>query len=67
MVVNKDTIAAIATPPGRGAVGIVRLSGVNAPIIAKKLIDKGPGSQKSLDLKPRQAMFCSFFEQDGHQ
>ncbi len=65
MVVNKDTIAAIATPPGRGAVGIVRLSGFNAPIIAKQLIDIGPGSQKSLDLKPRQAMFCSFFEQDG--
>ncbi len=62
MVVNNDTIAAIATPPGRGAVGIVRLSGGNAPKIAKQLIDKGPKSQ---DLKARHAMFCSFFEQDG--
>ena len=65
MVVIDDTIAAIATPPGRGGVGIVRLSGANAPKIAKQLIDKGPNSQESQDLKARQAMFCSFFEQDG--
>ena len=67
MVVTEDTIAAIATPPGRGAVGIVRLSGANSPIIAKQLIDKGPRPQESQDLKARQAMFCSFFEQDGTQ
>jgi tRNA modification GTPase len=65
MVAADDTIAAIATPPGRGAVGIVRLSGANAHKIAKQLIDKGPGSQDSKDLKARQTMFCSFFEQDG--
>ena len=33
-----DTIAAIATPPGRGAIGIVRLSGPDSPRIAAALI-----------------------------
>ena len=32
-----DTIAAVATAPGRGAVGIVRLSGPQAFAIAEKL------------------------------
>ena len=62
MVATDDTIAAIATPPGRGAVGIVRLSGADAPKIANQLIGKRLESQ---DLKARQAIFCSFFEQDG--
>src|SRR5439155_17796704 len=33
-----DTIAAIATPPGRGGIGIVRLSGPDAHAIARRLI-----------------------------
>ena len=33
-----DTIAAIATPPGRGAIGIVRVSGARAPGIARQLL-----------------------------
>jgi len=33
-----DTIAAIATPPGRGGVGIVRISGPQAPVIAGVLL-----------------------------
>ena len=32
-VIRDDTIAAIATPPGAGAVGIVRVSGPDAPAI----------------------------------
>lgn len=32
-----ETIAAIATPPGEGAIGIIRLSGVNAITIADKI------------------------------
>jgi tRNA modification GTPase len=35
-----DTIVAIATPPGRGGIGIVRLSGVDAQRIALRLIDR---------------------------
>jgi tRNA modification GTPase len=35
---NIDTIAAISTPPGRGGIGIVRLSGPQAPSIAVQLV-----------------------------
>ncbi len=35
---SRDTIAAIATPPGRGGVGIVRLAGPEAIAIAGKLV-----------------------------
>jgi tRNA modification GTPase len=33
-----DTIAAISTPPGRGGIGIVRLSGPEAALIAAQLV-----------------------------
>jgi tRNA modification GTPase len=35
---NIDTIAAISTPPGRGGIGIVRLSGPQAASIAVQLV-----------------------------
>ena len=34
----RDTIAAVSTPPGRGGIGIVRLSGTRAKEIAESLI-----------------------------
>ncbi len=36
MSTQGDTIAAISTPPGRGAIGILRLSGPEAVPIAEK-------------------------------
>ncbi len=36
---SADTIAAIATPPGKGGVGIVRLSGPLCQDIASHLLD----------------------------
>lgn len=62
MVASNDTIAAIATPPGRGGVGIVRLSGADAPKIAKQLLGKGSLSH---DLGIREARFRSFLGEDG--
>ena len=35
---NNDTIAAVSTPPGRGGIGIVRLSGPEAASIAAQLV-----------------------------
>jgi tRNA modification GTPase len=35
---SPDTIAAISTPPGRGGIGIVRLSGLQAASIAAQLV-----------------------------
>lgn len=37
-----DTIAAIATPPGRGGVGIIRISGKKVSSIAESLLKKVP-------------------------
>ncbi|WP_101758646.1 tRNA uridine-5-carboxymethylaminomethyl(34) synthesis GTPase MnmE [Oceanicoccus sp. KOV_DT_Chl] len=52
MVLDTDTIAAIATAPGRGGVGIIRVSGPNVKTIAKAITGK--------DLKPRYAQYGSF-------
>ncbi|MFO1371618.1 MAG: tRNA uridine-5-carboxymethylaminomethyl(34) synthesis GTPase MnmE [Candidatus Competibacteraceae bacterium] len=52
-----DTIAAIATPPGRGGVGIVRVSGPAVPTIAVALL----GAVSS----PRSAVFRRFRAGDG--
>ncbi|MCW8409074.1 tRNA uridine-5-carboxymethylaminomethyl(34) synthesis GTPase MnmE [Legionella sp. PATHC035] len=51
---SAETIVAIATPPGRGGVGIIRLSGPEAYPIAVLL-----NGNKAL--KPRLATFCSFY------
>ncbi len=40
--VTRDTIVAIATPAGRGGIGVVRLSGPAVPGISKKLIGRLP-------------------------
>ncbi|KAF1703058.1 tRNA uridine-5-carboxymethylaminomethyl(34) synthesis GTPase MnmE [Pseudoxanthomonas suwonensis] len=52
-----DTIAAIATAPGAGGVGIVRLSGPKALAIATALCGREPA--------PRRAMRAFFREADG--
>ncbi len=49
MVFDSDTIAAIATPPGEGGVGVVRISGSGAWRIADKIfhaLDKVPVSKR---------------------
>lgn len=55
---STDTIVAIATPPGRGGVGIIRLSGPNAPSIALLL----NGGKK---LSVRLATYCCFYKSDN--
>jgi tRNA modification GTPase len=57
MVATGDTIAAIATPPGNGGVGIIRISGPAVNDIARHLVRKS--------LKPRYALFSSFLDADG--
>ena len=34
----RDTIAAVSTPPGRGGIGVVRISGADARAIAEKIL-----------------------------
>lgn len=54
-----DTIAALATAPGRGGVGIVRISGDKARAIAEQLLGSCP--------VPRYAEYRPFFDQHGTQ
>jgi len=71
---NPDTIAAIATPPGNGGVGIIRISGILVPEIAKHLIRRACSQQASgihsipgdnNPLIPRLAQYSSFTDEDG--
>ncbi len=55
--VARDTIAAVATPPGRGGIGVIRLSGDRVAAIARALSGKA--------LEPRRAHFLSFRDGDG--
>ena len=52
-----DTITAIATPSGRGGVGIVRISGKDAKIIALQITQK--------QLQPRVAQFTAFYDKNN--
>ncbi len=56
-MIMRETIAAIATPPGFGGVGIVRLSGPSAYEIALKI-------SRTDKLIPRMATFRTFFNAD---
>jgi tRNA modification GTPase len=55
--VATDTIAAIASAPGRGAVGVIRVSGPNVPQIAESIIGNLPA--------PRVAQVAHFLGLDG--
>ena len=51
---TQDTIAAIATPPGRGGVGIIRVSGKLAETVATKILKK--------NLQVREATYLPFYD-----
>lgn len=55
---SEDTIVAIATPPGRGGVGIIRLSGPKAYSMAFFISGKK-------NLQPRIATYCGFFNSNN--
>ncbi|HKU14534.1 MAG TPA: tRNA uridine-5-carboxymethylaminomethyl(34) synthesis GTPase MnmE [Steroidobacteraceae bacterium] len=53
-----DTIAALATPPGRGGIGVIRVSGPLAARIAREILGELP--------RPRRALLRPFRDADGH-
>ena len=59
MFAPDDTIVAVATPPGRGGLGMVRISGSQAAAIARALLD-GPRS-----LQPRRATVTRLVMREG--
>ena len=54
---KRDTIAAVATPPGRGGIGVVRISGSGAALIAERVTGSVPS--------PRLATLARFKEASG--
>lgn len=54
---NHDIIAAIATPPGKGGIGVVRISGKDLKSIANEVLGFTP--------KQRKAHLSNFYAQDG--
>jgi tRNA modification GTPase len=52
-----ETICAVATPPGAGGLGIVRVSGPLVPILCKEIIGVLP--------KPRHAVLADFLDGQG--
>ena len=58
-MINQDTIVAQATAPGRGGVGIIRVSGSLSTHVAEKILGKCP--------KPRYAEYLSFNSLAGTQ
>ncbi len=58
MAPGRDTIAAVATPPGRGGVGIVRVSGPRAAAIGEAVAGRR--------LRPRHAHYLPFLDADGN-
>ena len=64
----QDTIVAISTPPGRGGLGVVRLSGANARSIAGRILrfsgeaDWRPWHVQMAELHPVDQVLVAFFE-----
>lgn len=56
-MIPRDTIAAIATAPGRGGIGIIRVSGSDLLRFAKGLTPRVP--------EPRRALFTPFLDEEG--
>ncbi len=55
--IDGDTIAAVATAPGKGGVGIIRVSGPGATAIGTSITGR--------TLRPRHAHFTTFHQGDG--
>ncbi len=54
---DTDTIVAVATPPGAGGIGIVRVSGPQARLIAAAICGRS--------IEPRRAVHARFLDADG--
>lgn len=56
---HSDIIAAVATAPGRGGIGVVRVSGPKLGAFAQAI-------SKGLEIKPRTAQYTDFYDAEGH-
>jgi tRNA modification GTPase len=56
---SSTTIVAVATPPGKGAIAIVRASGPSVPELARRLV------QTKSRLRPRAATYATIVDESG--
>src|SRR5215470_11995714 len=61
MFAAADTIVAIATPPGRGGIGVVRISGPEAHRIGREL------TARTRSLQPRYATFVTISHRSSNR
>lgn len=61
MLYDEDTIAAVSTPPGKGAVSMIRVSGKEAFSICDRIFC---GNQKLQDVKPYTMIYGKIQEQE---
>ena len=61
MNTDVDTIVAIATAPGRGGIGVVRVSGRSLQAIVSGVL----GEAAAARLQPRRALYTAFLDADG--
>ena len=62
---DNDTIAAIATPPGEGGIGIVRISGENAGFVADKFFKAEKKDFSVMNFKTHQAVYGKIIDDKG--
>ncbi len=60
MSTSADTIAAVATPPGQGAISVIRISGGSVPEVLSTCLDCNLAA-----LAPRRAMLARIHAEDG--
>ena len=58
LTTTTDTIVAIATPPGRGGIGVIRVSGPDSAILAKAVLGTMPEARK--------VHYGTFSDSQGH-
>ena len=54
---KRDRIVAVATAPGRGAIGVIRLSGPDLAECFPALLGRS--------VEPRKATLCNFLDENG--
>ncbi|MDL2266968.1 tRNA uridine-5-carboxymethylaminomethyl(34) synthesis GTPase MnmE [Desulfovibrio sp. OttesenSCG-928-G15] len=65
---SRDTIAAIATPPGQGGIAVLRISGADALAVLSCVFSPGPGKALPdglLTLTPRYLYYGNAFDEGG--
>ena len=65
LVGDGDTIAAIATGPGAGGVGIIRLSGPKAFLVAQTITNGSASTKAHPVIRPRHAHYVPIYDQQG--